>query len=59
MDWTTIVMALLLGLMIAFLIPRAMHMLKNSPKGSQSDWTAALIPIALVALFIVMLMKMV
>jgi hypothetical protein len=59
MDWMKIGSALL---MIAFLIviaPRAMYMLKHSPKGSNKDWILALMLLGGVALFVLALMKMV
>lgn len=55
----SIVAAILLGMMVIFLLPRAKQMLKESPKASYNEWLNALIPIALVALFIVILMQMV
>ncbi|MCG8488033.1 MAG: hypothetical protein AB2551_18890 [Candidatus Thiodiazotropha sp.] len=59
MDWTKIIWAVLLGAMILFLWPRAKHMLKNSPKAEQGDWQAAIVPIALVAGFVVLLIMIV
>ncbi|MEM7252021.1 MAG: hypothetical protein AAF493_11395 [Pseudomonadota bacterium] len=59
LDWMSIVAAILLGMMVIFLLPRAKQMLKESPKASYNEWLNALIPIALVALFIVILMQMV
>jgi len=51
--------AALLGLMLIVLAPRALHMLRESPKGSGAEWRAALWPLALVVLFVLLLMKMV
>ena len=59
MDWMQIGSALLIGMMLVFLFPRAKHMLKESPKGSSEDWRAFLIPIALVAGFVALLIMMV
>lgn len=55
MDWLKILSAIFLILMLVYLAPRAMHMLKNSPKGSGSDWKAFLFPIVLVVLFVAFL----
>lgn len=55
MDWMQIGSALLLGTMIIILFPRARQMLKESPKGSSSDWRSALIPLLLVMGFVVLL----
>ena len=59
MDWMKIGSALLLVLMLVVLFPRAKQMLTESPKGSAADWRAVLIPIALVAGFVVLLIMMV
>jgi len=55
MDWMQISSALLLGLMIIILFPRAKHMLRESPKGSSEDWRSALFPLLLVVGFVVLL----
>lgn len=55
MDWMQIGSALLLGLMIIVLFPRAKHMLRESPKGSSADWRSALFPLLLVVGFVVLL----
>jgi len=59
MDWMKIGSALLLGLMLVILFPRAKQMLKESPKGTGDDWRGFLIPIALVAGLVVLLIMMV
>jgi hypothetical protein len=53
--WMKIAWALALGAMLVFLLPRARHMLKNSPKASAGDWQALLIPLVLVILFVLLL----
>lgn len=53
--WMKIGSAILLGGMLLYLWPRAKVMLKESPKGSAQDWKGALIPLALVALFVVLM----
>ena len=57
--WMKIGMAALLVMMLFFLLPRAKEMLKNSPKGSTQDWISALIPLLLVAGFILLLISLV
>jgi hypothetical protein len=47
--------ALLIVAMLAVIWPRAKTMLRESPKGSAEDWKSAIIPLALVALFVVLL----
>ncbi len=59
MDWLKLGSALVLGLMLVVLFPRAKQMLTQSPKGSGDDWRAFLIPIALVAGFVVLLITIV
>jgi RsiW-degrading membrane proteinase PrsW (M82 family) len=59
MDWMKIGSALLLIAFLFVIAPRAMYMLKNSPKGSSNDWILAVILLGGVALFVLALMKMV
>ncbi|HEY5701340.1 MAG TPA: hypothetical protein VIT83_04565 [Gammaproteobacteria bacterium] len=53
--WMKIGSAILLATMLIILFPQARRMIKESPKGSASDWMSALIPIGLVAAFVVFL----
>lgn len=55
MDWIKIISALFLVAMLVLIFPRAMQMLKHSPKGTASDWKGFLIPIVLVVLFVLFL----
>lgn len=55
MDWMQISSAIFLILILVFLLPRAKHMLKNSPKAESGDWQAAFIPIIGVVAFIALL----
>jgi hypothetical protein len=57
--WLKITLAVVLGIMVIRLWPAAMHMLKHGPEGSADDWRAALLPIAAVVGFIVLLILMV
>lgn len=59
MDWMKITSALFLTAMIIFLWPRAKQMIKESPKGSSEDWKAAIIPLAAVVGFVILLVMMV
>ncbi|MBY0474611.1 MAG: hypothetical protein K2Q13_06065 [Nitrosomonas sp.] len=59
MDWMQIIAALALVMFIVVLFPRARHMIKNSPKGTSSDWMSFVIPIAAVVLFVMLLIKLV
>lgn len=55
MDWMKIAWALLLGVMLVWLFPRAKYMLKNSPKGTSDDWRGFIVPLLLVVAFVVLL----
>lgn len=57
--WSKILLAIFLVIMIVKLWPAANHMLKHGPKGSADDWKAALIPIAAVVGFVILLILMV
>lgn len=57
--WMKIGSAILLGAMVIILWPRARDMLKNSPKGSSEDWRAFIILIVAIALFVLLLTKLV
>jgi len=59
MDWLKIGSALFLGAMIIFLFPRMMQAVKHAPKGSHKDWLGFFAIIAVIALFVLMLIKMV
>lgn len=59
MDWLKIGSALLLVAMFFMVLPAAKRMVKESPKGSSSDWMGFIIPIVAIALFIVLLIWLV
>lgn len=59
MDWMSIGGALLLGAMLVFLVPRLPAILRATPKAGARQWLGALVPIALVALFVLLLMQLV
>ena len=51
--------AILIVMMIVFIWPSARHWLKSSPKGDAQQWISALIPLALVVGFVVLLVALV
>lgn len=55
MDWYKILSVVFLVVLLVFLLPRAKHMLQNSPKGTADDWKGFLFPIVLVVLFLIFL----
>jgi hypothetical protein len=59
MDWMKIGSAILIGIFLILIFPRAMYMLKHSPKGSSKDWMLAILLFGGVALFVLLLMKLV
>jgi hypothetical protein len=59
MDWLKIASAVLLVAMFFMILPSAKRMVKESPKGSASDWMSFIAPVAVVALFIVLLITLV
>jgi len=52
-------LAVVMVMLIWRLYPAAKHQMKNGPKGTSSDWNAALLPIAAVVLFVAFLIWMV
>ncbi len=59
MDWMKIFSALALIMFIVILFPRARDMMKNSPKGTSSDWMSFAIPVVMIVLFIMFLIQLV
>ena len=59
MDWLKIASGVFLVAMFFMLLPTAKHMVKNSPKGSVKDWMGYIVPVAVIALFIVLLISLV
>lgn len=57
--WMKVLYAVLLGMIVIFLWPRAKQMIENSPKATGSDWKSVLIPLAGVVLFVMLLISMV
>lgn len=59
MDWMEIVSALALVMFIIIMFPAARYMIKNSPKGTTSDWMGFIVPLVAVILLIMLLVKLV
>ncbi|MCH8105085.1 MAG: hypothetical protein IIC58_06250 [Proteobacteria bacterium] len=59
MDWLKIGSGILLVAMFFFILPSAKRMVQNSPKGSISDWMGYIVPIGVIALFVVLLIALV
>ncbi|WP_258364401.1 hypothetical protein [Nitrosomonas sp. Nm84] len=59
MDWMQIISALALVVFIVILFPTALDRMKNSPKGTSSDWMGFVVPIVVIVLFIMFLIALV
>ena len=59
MDWLKIASGIFLVAMFFMLLPSAKRMVKESPKGTASDWMGYIIPMAAVVLFIIVLISLV
>jgi hypothetical protein len=59
MDWLKIASAALLVAMFFMILPSAKRMVKESPKGSISDWMGFVVPMAAVVLFVILLIALV
>ena len=55
----TIGWAVLLGAMLVLFLPRLPRILRATPKASSSQWLTAIIPLALVVAFVLLLMMLV
>ena len=55
MDWTTIVWAILIVMMIASIWPAFKHYTENGPKAKKGDWAGALLPLGGVVLLVLLL----
>lgn len=53
--WLKLAAAVFLGLMVVLLLPVAKRMQQESPEAKPGDWHAALIPVVLVLLFVLLL----
>ena len=59
MDWMNIIWAGALIMMIVFLWPRAKAMMEQSAQETERDWKGAILPLAAVLGFVILLMAMV
>ena len=53
--WMKVVSAAMLVMMLVYLYPSAKHWFKHGPKAKKGDWSSALLPLALVVGFVVLL----
>jgi len=59
MDWLKIGSAALLIGMFVMILPRMLHAMKHSPKGTADDWKSFIIPLLGVIGFVAFLIMMV
>jgi archaellum biogenesis protein FlaJ (TadC family) len=59
MDWVKIFSAILIVGWIIFMWPRAKYWIQNSPKAQKGDWSAAVLPLAAVVAFVILLVMLV
>lgn len=59
MDWLQIVSALALIMFIVVLFPAALQRMRDSPKGTSSDWMGFIVPIVAIVLFVILLIGLV
>ena len=57
--WMKIGSAILLGTMLLLIFPQVKNMVENSPKAEEGDWSSFILPLALVAGFVALLMWLV
>ncbi len=55
MDWTRIMGLVMLLALLAFIGPRVLDSVRNSPKGTTADWLGAMKPLLFVVAFIALL----
>lgn len=59
MEWMEVISGLALVMFIVVMLPTAKNAIQNSPKGSSADWLGFVIPIAIIALFVILLIQLV
>jgi len=59
MGWEKILWAILIGMMILALIPRTKAMFQQTRQAQPGDWSSAILPLALVVGFVVLLILLV
>lgn len=55
--WMKVILAITLLMMILFMFPRVKQAMEHAPKATGKDWQGALIPIAMVILFVLLLIS--
>ena len=53
--WMKIAWGVMLVMLIVYMYPHAKHWLEHGPKAEKGDWQTALLPLALVVGFVILL----
>ena len=59
MDWIQIISALALVMFIVILFPATVERMRNSPKGTFSDWMGFIVLLIAIVLFVILLIVLV
>jgi len=57
--WLEIIAAIVLGMMLFRMYPVAKHWMEHGPKAEKGDWQAAILPLAAIVGFVILLIAMV
>ncbi|MEM9604477.1 MAG: hypothetical protein AAGA11_16545 [Pseudomonadota bacterium] len=57
MDWTLLLQVVLAIAIAVMVVPGALRMARNAPKGSGSDWMGAAMPLIAVLAFVLLLIS--
>ncbi len=57
--WLQIIVAIVLGMLLFRMYPAAKNWMENGPKAEKGDWQAAILPLAAVIGFVILLIAMV
>lgn len=57
--WLQIIVAIVLGMLLFRMYPAAKHWMENGPRAEKGDWQAAILPLAAVVGFVILLIAMV
>ena len=59
MDWEHIAVALLAGVVVLLFLPGLRKSVRETPKGTASDWMGVIVPLIVVVLFVIVLIVLV
>ena len=59
MDWMQIISVLALAIFLVILFPATLERMRNSPKGTSSDWIGFIVLLIIIVLFVILLIALV